>query len=664
MMILASIILFYSLSSSAVSIGSVPGIRDIASVLGGSDRLKTIHPESDDPIDPSELGPFLDGIVEGQLKAHHIPGAAVAVVRDGTVIYSKGYGYESIDKQKPVNPAKTLFRIGSVSKLFVWTAVMQQAEQGNLSLRSDVNSYLKDFQIPATYSEPITLLNLMAHTAGFEDRTLGVFVRNASDLKPLDQVLKDHMPARVRPPGEITTYSNYDAFLAGYIIQERSGTPFHEYVQRRIFSPLGMNRSTFLQPIPSDLAKDMAVGYIYSGGSYIPEPFEYIQIYPAGSASSTALDMAKFMIAHLQDGRYGKARILSQATAEQMHTLLFTNDPRVSGWDYGFMEMRLNGQRILWHGGDTIYFHTALVLLPEKDLGLFITYNSPGGIQARMELIQAFLDRYFPKTKGSLNAVNLSMSSSKSPTSGLDGSYRSTRSSYTTYEKIVSLISQVQVIAGANGTLNTSQSLLLSEKWQCLDPLLYLKADITAPMDELVFRKDSQGNANYFFHLNDPTTAYQKVEWYDSLPFNLDLLGTCTLLFLSVLVWPFKLIFTLIRSGRNGGERNHRNNSYLARVVRWVLGFNSLLNLVILTGLLYLSLDSSSFLYEVPPAFVVLLDLGMAAAMMAVGSAALAVLSWRRGYWGIVERMHFAIVATACLAFVWWMNNWNFLGIK
>ena len=118
--------------------------------------------------------------MEGQLKDYHIPGAAVVVVKNGTVIYSKGYGYESIDKQKLVNPAKPLFRIDSVSKLFVWTSVVQQAEQGNLSLRLDVNSYLKNFQIPATYSEPITILNLMAHTADFEDRALGVFVRNAS----------------------------------------------------------------------------------------------------------------------------------------------------------------------------------------------------------------------------------------------------------------------------------------------------------------------------------------------------------------------------------------------------------------------------------------------------------------------------------------------------
>ena len=663
MLTLAALILFYSLSISAVSIGSVPDILDIASVLGGSDRLKIIDPGSDNTIDPSEIGAFLDGIVEGQLKDYHIPGAAVSVVKGSTVIYSKGYGYESIDKQKPVNPAKTLFRIGSVSNLFVWTSVMQQAEQGNLSLRSDVNSYLKDFQIPATYSEPVTLLNLMAHTAGFEDRALGVFVRNASDLKPLDQVLKDDMPARVRPPGEVTACSNYGASLAGYIVQERSGTPFQDYVQRRIFSPLGMNRSTFLQPLPSDLAKDMAVGYTYSGGSYIPETFEYVQLYPAGAASSTALDMAKFMIAHLQDGRYGKARILSQATAEQMHTQLFTNDPRVSGWDYGFMEMRLNGQRILWYCGDSIYFHTALVLLPEKGLGLFVTYNSLGGAKARMELIQAFLDRYSPDTEGRLNAANLSRNISKPPTSGLDGSYRPTRSSYTTYEKIESLISQIQVTAGANGTLKTSQSLFPSEKWQELDPLLYLKADITTPMDELAFRKDSQGNANYFFYLNDPRTAYQRVAWYDTLPFNLGILGACILHFLSVLIWPFKLIFGPSRFGWIGGERNRRN-SYVARAARWTLGFNSLLNLVILAGLLSLSLDFSAFLYEVPPAFIVMLNLGMAAAVMSVGSAALAVLSWRRGYWGIVGRAHFALVTAACLAFTWWMINWNILGIK
>jgi CubicO group peptidase (beta-lactamase class C family) len=296
------------------------------------------------PIDPKELGAFMDGAINAELMAHHIPGATVAVVKDGKIIFAKGYGYADIDKRKPVVANETLFRVGSVSKLFVWTAVMQLAEQGKLDLDADINVYLKDFQIPATYLKPITLKDLMTHTPGFEDLATDgrVFVRNASDMMSLGEYLKEKMPARVRPPGDITAYSNYGAALAAYIVEQASGMPFDKYVEEKILHPLDMKSSTFDQPLPPNLASNMSNGYIYSNNAYTAEPFEYVQAGPAGSMSSTAADMSKFMIAHLQNGRYGNSSILQEATARRMHSQLFTNDLKVRGWTYGFWEMRLN----------------------------------------------------------------------------------------------------------------------------------------------------------------------------------------------------------------------------------------------------------------------------------------------------------------------------------
>lgn len=286
---------------------------------------------------------FLDGLIGKQLDEYHIPGATVAVVKDGELFFAKGYGYADLEQNRPVVADQTLFRIGSTSKLFTWTAVMRLAEQGKLDLNADVNTYLKDFKIPATlrraqggaYLQPITMLHLMSHTAGFEDNILGMMAPNAEAMIPLHDYLARYMPARVRPPGRLTAYSNYGAAVAGYIVEVISGMPIEQYVEDNIYKPLQMSRSTFRQPVPPDLASALAVAYGYDG-SFYALPFEYINASPEGAMSTTATDIAKFMIAHLQDGRYSEARILQSTTAQRMHQRLFANDPRLSGITSGF----------------------------------------------------------------------------------------------------------------------------------------------------------------------------------------------------------------------------------------------------------------------------------------------------------------------------------------
>ncbi|MFV9630163.1 MAG: serine hydrolase domain-containing protein [Methanosarcinales archaeon] len=199
------------------------------------------------PTDPQELEAFIDGVMVAQMEAYYIPGATISVVKDGELFFAKGYGYADMEYGKPVIANETLFRIGSVSKLFTWTAVMQLAEQGKLDLNADVNTYLTDFKIPDTYPEPITLAHLMTHTAGFEDYHR-IFARSADDIEPLGEYLANNMPARVRPPGEFIAYSNYGTSLAGYIVEEVSSMPFDVYIEENIYKPLDIQRSTFRQP--------------------------------------------------------------------------------------------------------------------------------------------------------------------------------------------------------------------------------------------------------------------------------------------------------------------------------------------------------------------------------------------------------------------------------
>ncbi len=348
------------------------------------------------PTDAAELGAFLDGAISVEMAQKHIQGAVVSVVKDGSLMFTQGYGYTDLGQQQAVDPEHTLFRPGSISKLFVWTAVMQLVEQGKLSLDADVNQYL-DFTIPATFPQAITLTHIMTHTTGFEDVGADLFKLDPAEIHPLGEYLKTHLPMRVYPPGEIGGYSNYATAMAGYIVERVSGVPFEQYVEEHIFAPLGMQHSTFRQPLPAGLAADMSGGFNYASGGYLAGEFEYVQAYPAGSLSTTAVDMTRFMIAHLQNGEFDGARILQEDTAKLMHEHLFSHDPRMPGMAHGFFENVINGQRVISHGGDTILFHSGLYLLVDQNVGLFISTNSTGGSGAADAVFRAFMDYYYPQ---------------------------------------------------------------------------------------------------------------------------------------------------------------------------------------------------------------------------------------------------------------------------
>ena len=204
--------------------------------------------------DRADLESFLDGVFKVGMEEHHVTGAVVTVVKDGQVLFAKGYGYQDVDKKSPVDPRTTLFRIGSTTKLLTWTAVMQLVEQGKLDLDADINRYLKGMQIPAAYGKPITLRHILTHTAGFEEGFLGYLITNdPKDQLPISEALKKHMAARVRPPGEMSAYSNYGAALAGLIVEQVSGVPYNDYISQHIFEPLDMQFATVQEPAPARL---------------------------------------------------------------------------------------------------------------------------------------------------------------------------------------------------------------------------------------------------------------------------------------------------------------------------------------------------------------------------------------------------------------------------
>ncbi|HXQ17304.1 MAG TPA: serine hydrolase domain-containing protein [Caulobacteraceae bacterium] len=397
-----------------------------------------------------DVGAWLDGFVPYALRQGDVAGAVVVVVKDDKVLFEKGYGYANVAARRPVDPETTLFRPGSVSKLFTWTAVMQLVQAGKLDLDADVNRYL-DFTIPPRDGKPVTLRELMTHTAGFEDRDKNLGGYSAAALIPLADFERGHLPARIFPPGELPAYSNYGAGLAGLIVQRVSGEPFETYVERHIFAPLGMTHSSFRQPLPPQLRAEMSSGY--ERGSSPAGRFAFINPAPAGGLSASGGDISRFMIAQLNDGGYGSAQILSPATTRQMHATVFRITPQIPGMSLGFFEAERNGHRALGHSGDVDAFHSDLELLPDDHIGLFVSLNSSGAGPAdeaiRAQLFRGFVDRYFPAPIPDMPRWKTAIADGRL----VAGPYELSRRGQTTLLAVERLIIQASVRADAKGDL-------------------------------------------------------------------------------------------------------------------------------------------------------------------------------------------------------------------
>lgn len=589
------------------------------------------------PSDPQEVAQFFDDLLARQMTQEHVVGATVAVVKDAELLFAKGYGHVDQQQRLPVYADRTLFHIGSDGKLFTWTAVMQLVEQGQLDLYADVNSYL-DFQIPATYPQPITLHHLMTHTAGFEEQLNALAVSNAQEVLPLHTFLVRSMPARVYPPGALFAYSNYGTALAGYIVERVSGTPYAQYITSHILHPLEMSHSAATQPLPPALMADLSPGYRYGNGDYHTVDFEWFAAPPAAPVRSTATDMAHFMIAHLNQGRYSETAILEPATVAEMHRQHFAHDPRLYGMTYGFVESRENNQRIIWHMGETAHFATLLALLPEHNVGLFVSYNTQP-VDAHTTL-SAFLDHYYPTPAApALQPADAALA----PAAQLAGTYISTRVAHTSPQKLIGWMQAVPVRVGEDGTIQIE-----SQRYVEIEPGLFKQVDGERT---LTFRTDASGRVTHLFW---GPFALLKVPWYQTLSFQLTLLAACLVIMLTAMIaWA---LAALLRR-RRGDPPPERG----ARAARWLASALGLATTGLLAWLVVLLLGFSET-YIFPGQAVTLITwLLWLVVLMAVGVLALAVLAWKRRYWNAIWRAHYTLVALAALGVVWVLYFYNLI---
>jgi CubicO group peptidase (beta-lactamase class C family) len=599
--------------------------------------------------DTTALGQFLDGVMKAQVQELHVASAVIVVVKDGRVLYSQGYGNANVADHTPIDPATSMFRIGSISKLFTWTAVMQLVEQGKLNLDADVNTYLKGFQIPEAFGKPITLKDLMTHSAGFEDGALGYLITDDSArVLPIDVALRVHMPARVRPPGVLSSYSNYSAALAGLIVQQVSGIPYDDYIRRNILDPLDMHYATFQEPLPAGLRPDGVTAYARKQGVFVAKRFEYVGGFgPAGSGSMSAIAMTHFMIAHLQNGQYGNARILQPQTAELMHARAFANDPRLPAMALGFYEQRMNGLHVIGHEGDTQYFHSAMFLIPDKNVGIFMSYVGTGGEPIRAGTLQAFFDRYFPAPPPTIPPApaNFTQMAQK-----YTGNYRFARHSYTKIDKALGVLSppiKVSVLPKTGRLLVTGIGAEPEQFAPVADSLFQQIGGDT----RIGFAEDAAGNVTRLSIGALPFMGTERVPWYEVPSTWYAVLCISALLFLSALT----SLYYRRKEIRLMPTAQKRATWLSAAAAFWC--FLTFIALAVVLVSARATLGSA-----IPTSFKVALVMPLVLVLLTILLIVTAVSVWRRGYWSAGRRVHFTLITIAAIAVCLFFNQWNLLG--
>jgi CubicO group peptidase (beta-lactamase class C family) len=442
------------------------GIADARSAVGAIQK----SPTKNMTLTRSDVESWADGIIPASLAANDIAGAVVVVVKGDQILFSKGYGYAQTEGRKPVVADKTLFRPGSISKLFTWTALMQLVEQGKVGLDTDINKYL-DFKVTGKGGSIITPRHLLTHRAGFEDNIKDLILLEPQPGLTATAYLKRWVPKRVYRAGSTPAYSNYGAALAGYIVERVSGIPFETYVERNIFAPLGMRHSTFKQPLPLQLALNMSMGYISGAGP--AQPFEHI-LPAAGALSATGNDMGRFMIAHLQNGRFDDRRILKSDTAVLMHN---TATPIISSLNpmlLGFIDISINGHRAIGHDGNSIQFHSNMALFKDDGVGIFLSLNSAGAdyLGVQKSFFEAFADRYFPEQR---ELPPVMQEGAVSDAASIAGYYHTTYRSESNFLSIRDLMSPGKVIANADGSITVN--IYGSQRYVHIGSLLWRSED-------------------------------------------------------------------------------------------------------------------------------------------------------------------------------------------
>lgn len=618
----------------------------IAGLLIAAPAFSHAQPEPVSLEDLAALEAWTDGTVEALLEANHTAGGVVAIVRNGEVVLAKGYGYADVAERVLVNPDTTLFRIASVSKLFVWTSVMQMIEQGKLDLNADVNLYLDNVRVPKRNDQAVTMKHLLTHTPGFEDQVVGLFSHDPADMRPLEEILIAEMPARVREAGKFASYSNHGTGLAMHVVERIYGAPWEQYIQTQILDPLGMKNTVLAQPLPEGFAPQMSKGYAWRANRLEEEQFELCPLGPVGGISTTARDMATLMLAFLNYGEYNGARILESETAQTMQSTLHTMAPDTNGQAYGMLDMSRRGVRIVGHDGDTIWFHSSFALFPDHNTGVFVSFNTDTGAACRSQFVDAFARRYF----------NPALPDKLTPPEGFGarvakytGSFRVNRFSHRTLAKLAYAMNPVTVSDDGNGALLLNVT--GKKRWIEVGPHTFQDE---VGDSRIVFIQDEDGTFNHFVFADVGIVAYERNSTFGEPGIHLMAFsGTVVLCLLGIICWP---VARILRWKHDVIVSRGDLISVPARVLGWITCVLVLVFLVLFIGAVA---DPIQVAFGMPPSFIPLLSMPLIIALLTLGMILATVRQWAAGNGTIPARLAYTLLTMALSVFVFQLVFWN-----
>ncbi len=543
---------------------------------------------------------FIDGVFKSQMQQHRIAGATLSLYSSKTLAMTKSWGFADVDAKK-LTDENTGFGIGSVSKLFVWVSVMQLVEKGLLDINKPINNYLNgSFRLPEKYA-PVTIKHLMTHTPGFETES-NLFSRQHETLPDNETYLLRNLPAQIYNPGTTPAYSNYGVVLAAYVIEQISGKSFNDYVEENLLGPLGMTGTTFRQPLPEAVSAEKSKGFKSENGRLVSPFSEYIIPAPAGSAVSTASDMLKFMEFLLSISNEKHNSILSPEIKKQMLSRLFSIHPKSDGMGYGFMRLNYNGKEIFWHGGDTYFFHTAFLIIPETETGIFFSVNTAGTQFDYLAQALLIVDNLTGKNEIKSTAIKATNERS------VAGSYISTRRVESNFFRLFNSFSNLRIEENTDGILIT---------WPGGKPELFTPVEKDVYISEFkkaIFQRNENGKieALHFSHL--PIIAFQRVPFRENTTINSLLLLLALSVCLRNIVMPVIRLFRKDKRSKQG--------------FRWFLFLSGIaINLFIILFMGVFT-DVEAVIFDKPPTLPIILLLPSLSALLFVA----AILFWIKDY--------------------------------
>ncbi|MGY4644498.1 serine hydrolase domain-containing protein [Cellulomonas sp. URHB0016] len=613
---------------------TLAGVALVATLTACGGAAEAPEPRAPEPastagLTTADVDAWLDATIPAAIEKGHIAGATVAVVHGGEIVTARGFGKADVAAGTPVDPDRTLFRVGSVSKMFTATAVMQLVEEGRVDLDTDVEQYT---HLGLGLQHPVTLRNLLTHTPGFEERITGLIGGPGSTVDLRASLVTDP-PAQPYLPGTTPAYSNYGNALAGYVVQAVSGEPFEEYVAEHVLAPAGMTSSSFAQPLPAGLAGRVSQGYATSDGP--PTPFEVVGQPPAGALSATATDMARFALAHLGEPAgegvlSAPTRALMQRPALDASTLgALAAGPRMGlGW---FDESR-HGHRVVGHGGDTTAFHSHLQLWPDDDTGLFLSFNSTGSGGAayllRDEVLDAFADRYFP-ADAPAPASTVDDETRAAHAHELAGSYESTRGFHSTFLTALGPLkpTRAQVVDGDHVLFTPGPGQMGPAVYEEVEPWVYRQVDGDRV---LAVQTDDAGHVRLIGHDAAMSITPVSASRAAAVP---TLVAGVAVLALGLLAWPVGALVRRIRHRSTRGttapapSRTAPDGARLPRTLTRVASGAAVLALV---GWVYV-MTTILQLADVPTALVRAVQVLTGVAVLGLGAAVWRLVAEVRG---------------------------------